>query len=247
VAVVFDVDGTLFDSEPHGHRVAFNRAFAEAGLAVHWDLATYGRLLAIPGGRRRIERFMTDAGWSGRAAAHLAAQLHRRKTELLLELALAGRIPPRAGVRRLVQRLREAGADLHVATTASGRWVHPLLSATFGSDAFDLVITAEDVVDLKPAPEAYLHVLRGSGLDAQHAVAVEDSPNGLRAARSAGLACVVVANDYTGGSRFPGAAMVCAGFDEVSPEQLLELMPCQARRARAVMPRSSCRPVGLCQ
>jgi HAD superfamily hydrolase (TIGR01509 family) len=165
----------------------------------------------------------------------------------MLELALAGGIPPRAGVRRLVRQLREAGVDLHVATTGSGRWVHPLLDATFGGETFELVITAEDVLDLKPAPEVYLHVLRGSGLAAQHAVAVEDSSSGLRAARSAGLACAVVANDYTTGGPFPGAAMVCRGFDELAADTLLDLLPCQVRRTRPVMPRSSWRPVGLCQ
>lgn len=65
IGVVFDVDGTLVDSERDGHRVAFNLAFEEAGLDYRWDVDTYGRLLGITGGRRRLERFLREDGWSG--------------------------------------------------------------------------------------------------------------------------------------------------------------------------------------
>ncbi len=127
VAVAFDVDGTLFDSEPEGHRVAFNAAFAELGVDVRWDLDTYANLLAVPGGRRRIEHYLICCGTGQQEARDTAARVHARKTELIVELALAGRIPTRPGVDRLVRQLLDAGAELHVVTTGSARWVRPLL------------------------------------------------------------------------------------------------------------------------
>jgi HAD superfamily hydrolase (TIGR01509 family) len=236
VAVAFDVDGTLFDSEPEGHRVAFNAAFAELGVDVQWDLDTYANLLAVPGGRRRIEHYLICCGTGLQDARDTAVRVHERKTELIVELALAGRIPTRPGVEQLVRQLLDAGAELHVVTTGSARWVRPLLTATFGVGTFDIVITAEDVLELKPSPEAYLHVLQGSGLDPRHVVAIEDSAVGLASARAAGLTCLVVRDSYAGHGPFPGAALICSGFEELTAEIVLGAMPCRARRSTAVRP-----------
>lgn len=224
LGVVFDVDGTLVDSELHGHRVAFNLAFDEAGLDCHWDADTYARLLDITGGRRRLEHYLREDGWDALDARVVAGQLHERKTEIFAELAADGQIPPRPGVVRLLCRLLDAGIELHVATTGSARWVHPLLHACFGAGTFGVVVTGDDVPELKPAPDAYLRVLTETGLSPGHAVAVEDSPAGLEAARAAGLACVVVRNPYptrTGRSGFAGAASVHSSFDELSDVDLL--------------------------
>jgi HAD superfamily hydrolase (TIGR01509 family) len=230
VAVAFDVDGTLVDSEPEGHRVAFNQAFAELGVDVWWDLDTYADLLAVTGGRRRIEHHLVATGRPLQEAREVAAAVHERKTELFVELAVAGRIPARPGVARLLCRLREAGVELHVVTTGNAAWVGPLLATTFGADTFDVVITAEDVAQLKPSPEAYLNMLARTGLDPGHVVAVEDSTNGLISARSAGLACVVVHNTYVSHGPFPGAALIRSGFDELDVDAVLDAVPCRACR-----------------
>ncbi len=232
VAVVFDLDGTLFDSELSGHRVAFNRAFAELGIDVHWCRETYRGLLRITGGRRRIEQYLIESGWSHGDAAATAVLAHRLKTDLFLELAMAGRIPPRPGIPRLLHDLVAAGAELHVATTGRASWVRPLLAGTFGPDVFDLVITGDDVLELKPAPDAYRQVVHGAGLDPGHVVVVEDSQNGLSAARAAGLTCVVVTNPYTSEGPFPGAVLMCSGFKHLDANQLLRLTPCQQWRRR---------------
>lgn len=241
VAVVFDVDGTLFDSEPFGHRVAFNRAFTELGMNVHWDVECYSSLLSTTGGQRRIQQYLLQSGWSAKEAAEDAARAHRRKTDLFVDLALSGRIPPRPGVRRLLRRLAGAGVELHVASTGRAQWVRPLLSSTFGSDTFDIVVTGDDVLELKPAPEAYRNVMAATGLDPGHLVAVEDSLNGVMSASSAGLPCAVVTNVHGDAGPFPGAGLVCAGFEELSAERLLGLMRCQnaSRSLTGMMPRSS--------
>jgi len=210
-AVIFDVDGTLVDSERHGHRVAFNYAFAALGRSDRWDEAAYGDLLRIAGGRRRLGSYLMETGVPPEAAEALAEQLHRIKTIRFRHRAAAGEIPLMPGVTRLVAGLQRRGIRLFVATTGSREWVEPLLDHHFGRAVFETVVTGSDVQELKPDPAAYLEVLRRARLDPGHVVAVEDSGNGLRAAQAAGLACLVVRNDYTGVD-VEGAELVVSGF-----------------------------------
>ena len=207
-AVIFDVDGTLVDSERDGHRVAFNAAFAAHGLPYRWDVTEYGRLLAIAGGRQRIAAFLESQGYDSASAADLAARLHRDKTERMRDLVIAGRIEPRPGVREVLDGLSAAGVTLAVATTGTREWVDPLLTGLFGTGLFSVVMTGTEVPVLKPDPAVYVETVRLLGVPAEQALAVEDSSNGLRAALGAGLACVVVTNDYTTDQNFAGAAAI---------------------------------------
>lgn len=207
-AVVFDLDGTLADTERDGHRVAFNEAFEAAGLPYRWDVEEYGRLLAITGGRRRLEHYLRDQGHEAAEAAARAADLHRDKTERFTSLVRSGAVSARPGVRELVAELRAAGIATAVATTGRDEWVGPLLEQLFEPASFDVVVTGDDVSQLKPDPEVYHEVLHRLGTPARHTVAVEDSALGLQAALRAELRCVVVPNDYTREQDFTGAAAI---------------------------------------
>lgn len=211
-AVVFDVDGTLVDSERHGHRPAFNEAFAEAALPYRWSEGAYADLVAIPGGRRRIREFLVGQGHPADEADTMAGRLHGRKTEIFTELATAGRIPARPGVARLLDELADAGVPLGVATTGSRVWVEPLLDHLFGLARFDAVVAGDDVPALKPDPAVYREVLRRLGTAAGSVVVVEDSDAGVAAAVGAGLTCLAVVHDYTTGQDCGGAALVVDGF-----------------------------------
>ena len=211
-AVVFDVDGTLVDSERDGHRVAFNLAFEELGLPDRWDEQTYGALLAVTGGQRRLRAWFTERGMPAAEQETLVGPLHARKTELFLELIGDGRVPARPGARRLVDELADASVPQAVATTGTRAWVVPLLDRLFGVGRFAVVVTGDDVAARKPDPEAYRLVLDRLGLDGAGVVAVEDSDNGVRSAVAAGIAVVAVANDYTAGQELAGAPVVLDGF-----------------------------------
>lgn len=215
-AVLFDVDGTLVDSERDGHRVAFNEAFEAAGLDYRWDAEEYGRLLRVPGGRRRLTVFLESRGHD--RAAELAARLHADKTTRFRALVERDGVPARPGVRELIAELSAAHVTLAVATTGTRAWVEPLLDRLFGQGTFAVVVTGTEVPVLKPDPAVYTRVLSRLGVSPDRALAVEDSENGLRAALAAGLECVVVTNDYTRGQDFTGALAIHAEFGPLMDE-----------------------------
>ncbi len=212
-AVVFDVDGTLVDSERHGHRVAFNDAFAAAGLPYSWDEETYGHWLSVHGGVRRIDAFLEEMGRPEAEREELAPKLHAEKTKLLRAMIDAGRIPPRPGMAELLDHLAASGVRLGVATVGSDGWVKHLLGRLFPEADFEVVVTGADVSEKKPDPGCYLQALEGLGVGPEAAVAVEDSATGLASARGSGLACVVVRNDYTADEDMTGADLVLDGVD----------------------------------
>lgn len=236
-AVVFDVDGTLVDSERHGHRAAFNEAFALAGMTDHWGEVEYGDLLRIAGGRQRLTAYLTASGASPADAESLAARLHMIKTNKFREMAASGAVPLIPGVRRLVTSLKRHGIRLFVATTGNVEWVGPLLEHHFGPSMFERIVTAADVRELKPDPAAYLEVLRSARVSVDGVVAVEDSRNGLRAAHGAGLPCLIVRNDYTGAdvddaelvvSDFGPHARILSGMSAPMPHGLVTVETLEA-------------------
>lgn len=215
-AVIFDVDGTLVDSERHGHRVAFNLAFEAFGLPYRWDEEEYGRLLRTTGGQRRIDAYLAAQGVGEDERAKLAPELHARKTAITTELIEAGRIRARPGAGRLLDELSRTGCRLAVATTGSRSWVEKVLASNFGTSAFEVVVTGDEVSARKPDPEAFAVALERLRLAPDAAIAVEDSAEGLESAKGAGLACVVVANGYTVDHDLQAAELVLDDFGEPS-------------------------------
>jgi HAD superfamily hydrolase (TIGR01509 family) len=219
-ALLFDVDGTLADTERDGHRLAFNAAFREFGLDWEWEIPLYGKLLAITGGKERIKHYMEayrpdfkrPADFNG-----LVAALHKAKTRHYTELLAAGGLPMRPGVARLLKEAREAGLRLAIATTTTPDNVTALLEHSLAPAAaswFELIAAGDIVPAKKPAPDIYLWALDKMNLRAKNCLAFEDSENGTRSSVSAGLNTLVTVNDYTAGQDFAGASAVLTDLGE---------------------------------
>ena len=219
-ALLFDVDGTLADTERDGHRVAFNRAFIEAGLDWDWSEELYGKLLAVTGGKERIKYYLSEFNTGFVAPGDLdefVAGLHQAKTRHYTHMLGEGLIPLRPGVKRLISEARAAGLRLAVATTTTPENVSALLENAMAPDAMNWfeVIAAGDIVPAKkPAPDIYLYAMQEMGLGPEQCIAFEDSHNGIRSTSDAGLKTIIAVNGYTRHEEFPGASIVLDHWGE---------------------------------
>jgi HAD superfamily hydrolase (TIGR01509 family) len=228
-ALIWDVDGTVAETERDGHRLAFNRAFESMGIPWRWDVATYGALLHVTGGRERLLYCMEGRAEAPRTAEGreaLARELHRRKNAYYAEQVARGGIGARPGVRRLMDECERGGVAMAIATTTSASNVQALFASLFGDRwraRFAAVVCAEDAPLKKPDPQAYLLALQRLGVAPDEAWALEDSPNGLCAARAAGIRCGITRSTYFADAAFDGAAWVRSDLESPVPMTLAQL------------------------
>jgi HAD superfamily hydrolase (TIGR01509 family) len=218
-AILWDVDGTLAETERDAHRVAFNLAFESLGLAWRWDEAGYGPLLRVAGGRERLLHFFATADDAPRSASDreaLAAELHRRKNRYYADLVTGGQVPLREGVLAMLQECRHRGCTMGIATTTSRSNLHALLSTHVGPEWtqwFASIVCGEDVARKKPDPEVYQLALVRLRLAPADVLAIEDSPDGTLAARRAGIPVVVTRSVYFAQTPIEGAAAIGPGLN----------------------------------
>ncbi len=227
-SLIFDVDGTLADTED-AHRLAFNDAFAKAGFPWVWDRALYKELLAVTGGKQRIRFFLektNDAALKRPDINELIPTLHASKTEFFINRLKGGQVPLRPGIEKLIQQARAQGMAISIATTTTPINVETLIRVNLGDDALDWFEAIGDggkVPVLKPEPDVYDWVLEQVGLEPHQALALEDSRNGLVAAMAANIPVLIVTNDYTTGQDFNGAVAELETYEGLSLQKLKEL------------------------
>jgi len=218
-ALIFDVDGTLADTEEL-HRLAFNSAFMEMALDWEWGREQYKKLLEVSGGKERIAHYIETLQVSPvqrRALRECIPMIHRTKTRIYKELVESGHLSFRPGVKRLLTDARKAGLKLGIATTTTLDNVHALLDSalgTRGTNWFDAVGAGDLVEHKKPAPDIYNLVLSTLRVPREECVAFEDSVNGLRAAKAAGLFTIVTPTQWNRDHDFTGADLLLPSLDD---------------------------------
>lgn len=233
-ALIFDCDGVLVDTERDGHRVAFNRAFTAAGIRAEWDVALYGELLKIAGGKERMTHYFNRHGWpNGKTAETLIPELHKSKTAFFTDLIAKGSLPLRPGISRIVDEAHAAGVRLAVCTTSDPKAIDGVLDL-FGRERkgwFEVVLAGDIVKKKKPDPEIYNLAKQRLRVDGKDCVVVEDSRNGLLAALGAGMPTLITTSTYTKDEDFEGAAKVVPELGD-PPKVLVTLKDLKAIAAR---------------
>ena len=221
-AVLFDVDGTIAETEGEGHLPAFNQVFQEFGLSWRWSASDYAQLLSITGGAERMLAFarsINDPMLQSASGQARISQMHQRKNVLYAERLNSGLLRPRPGFVELVQKILAANLDWAVVTTTSranwdSLWTKVICPvATLPPPS--VAICGEDVSRKKPDPEAYRLALIKLGLRPEQALAIEDSPNGLMAARGAGIDTVIVRSQFFANADATGAKRIVSELTEL--------------------------------
>jgi beta-phosphoglucomutase-like phosphatase (HAD superfamily) len=224
-ALIFDVDGTLADTED-AHRCAFNDAFRQHGLDWNWSKRAYAGLLSVTGGKERLQAYadsLFPCADAQRAFAQSIPAIHKTKTEIYASMVEAGQISLRDGVERLIDEAARANIQLAIASTTTLANIEALLRTTLGpysAQRFAVVGAGDQVRHKKPAPEIYRFVLRELDRSADECVAIEDSCNGLTAAKRAGLYTVVTPSDWTRADDFSAADMVLPSLGSLGIREL---------------------------
>ena len=212
-ALILDVDGTLADTE-EAHRRAFNEAFAQLGLDWNWSKPKYADLLRTAGGKERLAAFIDTLELPAPERRELTGRIdviHQAKTANYTRMVAAGEVVLRDGVARLIDDAADSRVLLSIATTTTFANVEALLRVGLGEAAlerFAVIGAAGDAARKKPAADIYHYVLRQLGAAPQECVAIEDSANGLRAAKAAGLYTIVTPSYWTRAEDFSAADLV---------------------------------------
>lgn len=233
-AVLFDLDGTLADTEVLGHRPAYNRAFRKLGLGFRWGPKLYRKLLKQPGGKERLlhylHRYRPELGEHAAAAQAdpglWTRTVHELKSRYFRRLVRRGRVPLRAGVARLMQEARDHGLRVGIVTSASRATVKPMLRHGLGPQlcaCVDVLVCGDDVRRKKPYPDLYRLALERLNLPAGDCIAVEDSAAGLAASGAAGIPTLITTNINTAHENFAGAVLVLESLGE--PDSPLPALP----------------------
>jgi HAD superfamily hydrolase (TIGR01509 family) len=200
-AVLFDQDGVIIDTERDGHRVSFNMTFKEFGYAFEWGVDEYHQLLQIAGGKERMKHYLHTKGFGvpvkPEEEEDLIKRLHKRKTTLFVELIASGALPLRPGVKRFMQEAMAAKLKVGVCTTSNEEAAKTLTTQILKDIKFDVVLAGDIVKKKKPDPEIYNLALEKTGLKPTECLVIEDSRNGVLAAKAAGMFVVATTNPYT--------------------------------------------------
>ena len=199
--IFFDQDGVIIDTERDGHRISFNETFKAFGYDFEWGVEEYHELLQIAGGKERMKHYMEKKGILAKMKPEevdeLIKKMHKAKTQSFIDLLESGKLPLRPGVRRFMKEINQAGLVIGICTTSDVNAAHTVAYKILSDIKLDFVLAGDMVSKKKPDPEIYNLALKNCALNPDECIVVEDSRNGLLAAKNAGLRVIATTNPYT--------------------------------------------------
>jgi HAD superfamily hydrolase (TIGR01509 family) len=186
-AILFDLDGLMVDSEPHSI-ASWQAVLARRGAA--FDQPTLDRILGLR---------LSETAQMAIDLFHLPdrpADLAREKTEYQIA-HLDGNVAAMPGLIELLDEIDQRGVSKAIASSGIRRYVLAVLKETQLTDRFSVIITGDDVINGKPAPDVFLKAAEALRADPQHCLVLEDAPAGVQAAKAANMMCIAVPNEHT--------------------------------------------------
>lgn len=219
-ALIFDCDGVLVDTERDGHRVAFNEAFSKLNIPVKWSVSEYKELVRIAGGKERMKAFFEKKGWpvDYPDREELIKQLHKIKTDLFMGLITSDRLQARPGILRIIDEAIEKKIPLAVCSTSNEKSVNLIVEHIIGkhrSRFFQAILAGDIVKKKKPDPEIYNLCKKKLNINPANSIVIEDSRNGLVAAKKAGFRCLITTNEYSSEENFDEAEKVVTELGDI--------------------------------
>lgn len=211
-AIVFDFDGLILDTEEPVYR-----SWLEVYEA-HGEELPFERWVQIVGST--TIGFHPQHHLEERLGRSLPQEVLDRRIVRRTELVLAQTLLP--GVVQHIDQAKALGLKLGVASSSTKEWVRGHLTRLGILEKFDCLRCRDDVANAKPEPDLYIAVLECLGVSASEAIAIEDSPNGVTAAKRAGLRCVAIPNSITAKLDLSGADVLLRSLDEMTLADLLK-------------------------
>jgi HAD superfamily hydrolase (TIGR01509 family) len=224
-AILFDCDGVLAETERDGHRVAYNRAMSDLGVPGAWGLEEYGELVKISGGKERLKAYFNkypENFPAGQFDPEMIQRIYLKKTEIFKTMVNEGALPARSGIARLVTEAHNAGILLFVCSTSHKESVQALIIHNYGKECLDWfteLFCGDIVARKKPAPDIYNLARDKYKLDPNCCFVIEDSRNGLLAAKGAGMHCLITKSFYAVNEDFSEADMVVSCLGDPGGEE----------------------------
>lgn len=219
-AIFFDMDGTIVDTEKDGHRVAFNKAFQQTGLNAEWSIPEYSQLLQVAGGKERMKFYFRGKGKKYLSrdvmTEEFIQQLHQLKTKIFISMIESGELPLRPGIKRIMKEANEEGIKIGICTTSNEKAAQAIADTLLKDIDMSFILAGDIVRNKKPAPEIYNLALQEAGVTNTEAIVIEDSGNGVIAAKRARLKVIATINEYTKDEELSQADLVltCLGDEQ---------------------------------
>ena len=226
-AVIFDFDGVILDSETPNY-TTWQAVFESHGVEL--DRGLWSSFIGGGAGRLDVCGHLEEL-----AGGPLDCEtIRRERRQRYIDIIESGPLLP--GVLEYILDAKRLGLKLGIASSSSRDWVDGHLARRGLLGHFECIRGRDDVSSVKPDPQLYVSAVAGLGTSPDRALAIEDSPNGVTAAKRAGLLCVVVPNEMTEGLPTDHADLRLGSLSDVGIESLLARLAGDAGRAEPARP-----------